>query len=227
MMSTWLERTASTALRTSGVTTVAADQVRLWREKFSNCVRHSDHSDNLKSLQELFSLDREYDLEDAVKEFVEPFNVLVNYEEFTEIDDRSALLKDSTEAVAKMLPDTQKRLPGTAFGSLLDSFPAARKVYDDAVLHLAKLQHTQKMLEPYQSKLRQFRTCLQAVAGCLLECDDSMIDNLCGLGRLAPRTRAICSSTQSRSLSQRSLIKRSRLRCRCGSRRSSRPWCLF
>ena len=82
-----------------------------------------------------------------------------------------------------MLPDAMIRFPGTDWGSLIDSFPPARKVYDDAVLHLLKLEHTQQMLAPYESKLNEFRTCLEAVAGCLFECDDGLVKSLCALGK--------------------------------------------
>ena len=115
--------------------------------------------------------------------FVSSYTVAVNFLELAELDDRAFIFAQSIEVLKTTLPCSKTRQTGTAMGCVLHSFPPARKMFEDAVLHKDQLEITAKLLKPFQMKLEQFTICLQSIAGCILQLDDVTITSLCTLGR--------------------------------------------
>ena len=115
--------------------------------------------------------------------FVSSYTVAVNFLELAELDDRAFILAQSIELLKIAIPCSKTRQTGTAMGCVLHSFPPARKMFEDAVLHKDQLEVTAKLLKPFQMKLEQFTVCLQSIAGCMLQLEDGTITSLCTLGR--------------------------------------------
>ena len=96
-------------------------------------------------------MDRAYDLENSILNFVAAFSILMHYTAFPDLQDREDLLCDAIAAIDKTIPTSTSA--GTTLGALFPSWPRAAKLLASARLHCTQLANSRKALEAFTASL--------------------------------------------------------------------------
>ena len=79
----------------------------------------SDASRRESQLKETFKLDYTYDVHGDIEQFCNALAVMLNFEEFDELETRIDLLADAVEVIEQHIPDAKRNIVGSALGSSL------------------------------------------------------------------------------------------------------------
>lgn len=152
----WLQWVTTEELKKQGLKDkdIASEQEKLWSERIASVLKLRDSKEALAAFKILFDIERTYDLEEPLSEFVMNFGVLLSYESFEDLEERVELLRDATGLVARSLPSQGS--PGTCLGNVLASWPRGKRYLDDALAHLAKAEVTLSAMAPFHHKVKLF-----------------------------------------------------------------------
>ena len=198
--SKWEQDVSSASLRQFMNGCVVAEQERLYSEKLASSLRIVDDTARGKLLDEIFSVDREYDLEASeyvsklcrwcclvfavlhlqasVKAFVEAMAIILAADDFDELAERVQILTEALAIIDAHVPSKSKGVSGSLLGSTLDAFPVGQKLITSARLGLARAKVSMEKLEPFDAQIRQVISLAQFMSDSWLTCDEAHISNM-------------------------------------------------
>lgn len=155
----WLRSTTSTALLANGVSDVEEEQIALWCEKMSVTFRTIQDKSPNDVVKALFSVDRDYNLEPRVNEFVSNIAVVAAWSDFEDLSERIELLTESfTVLDAKHLPNAKRGVVGSLLGGTFTGELPGQRIIADGRMALARAQVTQEVLEPFLDAVSSLRS---------------------------------------------------------------------
>ena len=142
---TWYGRISSAELQRRGSKSPEAEQERLVSERLVRVLKGSDHSEVVKQMAELFSIEREVDLVEQVASTVTSLAVCLHYYELEDLADRNSLLREALDYLSSQcIPDMEAQRRGTMIGNAMMSYPKGRKIFNDSKLYALKLDNSLK-----------------------------------------------------------------------------------
>jgi hypothetical protein len=142
---TWYARISSEEFQRRGSKSPEAEQERLVSERMARVLKGSDHSEVVKQMADVFSIEREVDLADPVAQTVTSLAVCLHYDELENLADRNSLLQEALGHLSlKCIPDMEAQKRGTMIGNAMMSYPKGRKIFNDAKLYALKLDNSLK-----------------------------------------------------------------------------------
>ena len=175
----WLERASSNSLCVNGVPRIAQEQEKLFPEKLSACLR-GYAQDGRRQLQELFAVERDFDLEESNSAFASSLAIVVHAEhDFQDLDERVDFLQQALQEMkSRFLPCSLSSRPGTLLGSTLVNFKSGVALIENAKLLLAKTEVTVQTLTPFRARTEAFDKNAKALASGILLCDHACLTAL-------------------------------------------------
>lgn len=132
----WLDRVSTSALKKQGTVDIAEEQAAVFAERFAAMLKEKDPLERATNLQTVFSIERQYDLEEPCSSFAQAFAALLSYDQFEALGDRTELLGEALAVVDAAIPSVASR--GNRLGSVLTMWPNGKKILENARAHLSK-----------------------------------------------------------------------------------------
>ncbi len=115
----------------------------------------------MQELSALFKDGIEDTLEQDLGTFTVHFSCALHYSIMASLEERIEVLSEATAGIKACMPSAS--FGGTAWGSVVTTWPRGRRIHDEAVLHLEKAKVTQVALVAFSKQLAAFKAKMDAV----------------------------------------------------------------